>query len=59
MLGRDDAPDVDALRIMERAGGLLPLFFVVTGLIMNIGALSGRSGSKPTAAGNARCRGRP
>jgi Kef-type K+ transport system membrane component KefB len=42
MPGRDDAPDADVLRVMEQAGGLLlPLFFVVTGLTMNIGALSG------------------
>jgi Kef-type K+ transport system membrane component KefB len=42
MPGRDDAPDADVLRIMEQAGGLLlPLFFVVTGLTMNIGALNG------------------
>jgi len=41
MPGRDDAPDADVLRIMEQAGGLLlPLFFVVTGLTMNIGALN-------------------
>jgi Kef-type K+ transport system membrane component KefB len=43
MPGRDDVPDADVLRIMEQAGGLLlPLFFVVTGLTMNIGALNGR-----------------
>ena len=42
MPGRDDAPDADVLRTMEQAGGLLlPLFFVVTGLTMNIGALNG------------------
>lgn len=42
MPGRDGAPDADVLRTMERAGGLLlPLFFVVTGLTMNIGALNG------------------
>lgn len=42
MPGRDDAPDADVLRIMEQAGGLLlPLFFVVTGLTMNVGALNG------------------
>ncbi len=42
MAGRDDAPDADVLRVMEQAGGLLlPLFFVVTGLTMNIGALNG------------------
>lgn len=33
-------PDADVLRSMEGAGGLLlPLFFVVTGLSLNIGAL--------------------
>ncbi len=42
MPGRDDAPDADVLRVMEQAGGLLlPLFFVVTGLTVNIGALNG------------------
>jgi Kef-type K+ transport system membrane component KefB len=42
MPGRDDAPDADVLRVMEQAGGLLlPLFFVVTGLTMNVGALNG------------------
>lgn len=42
MPGREDAPDADVLRVMEQAGGLLlPLFFVVTGLTMNIGALNG------------------
>jgi Kef-type K+ transport system membrane component KefB len=42
MPSRDDAPDADVLRVMEQAGGLLlPLFFVVTGLTMNIGALNG------------------
>lgn len=43
MPGQDNAPDADVLRIMEQAGGLmLPLFFVVTGLTMNIGALNGQ-----------------
>ncbi len=42
MPGPDGAPDADVLRTLERAGGLLlPLFFVVTGLTMNIGALDG------------------
>jgi Kef-type K+ transport system membrane component KefB len=42
MPSRDDAPDADVLRAMEQAGGLLlPLFFVVTGLTVNIGALKG------------------
>lgn len=36
------APDKGLLRAMEQTGGLLlPLFFVVTGLTMNIGALGG------------------
>jgi Kef-type K+ transport system membrane component KefB len=39
----DEAPDADILRPMEEIGGLLlPLFFVVTGLSVNIGALDGR-----------------
>ena len=43
MPGLQDGPDADVLRVMEQAGGLLlPLFFVVTGLTMNIGALNGR-----------------
>jgi K+:H+ antiporter len=43
MPSRDDVPDADVLRIMEQAGGLLlPLFFVVTGLTMNVGALKGQ-----------------
>ncbi|MBL1103035.1 cation:proton antiporter [Streptomyces sp. 5-8] len=38
----EGAPDADVLRSMEQAGGmLLPLFFVVTGLTINLGALSG------------------
>lgn len=42
MPSRDDTFDADVLRAMEHAGGmLLPLFFVVTGLTMNIGALDG------------------
>ena len=42
MPSRDEAPDADVLRVMEQAGSLLlPLFFVVTGLTMNIGALNG------------------
>lgn len=37
---RDGAPDMDALRSMESAAKvLLPLFFVVTGLSLDIGAL--------------------
>jgi Kef-type K+ transport system membrane component KefB len=36
------APDKGLLRAMEQTGGLLlPLFFVVTGLTMNIGSLGG------------------
>jgi Kef-type K+ transport system membrane component KefB len=35
-------PDPDVLRSMEQAGGLLlPLFFVVTGLSLNVGAIRG------------------
>src|SRR2546429_3172033 len=35
-------PDSDVVRSMEQAGNLLlPLFFVVTGLSLNIGALHG------------------
>lgn len=42
MPGKDDVPDADVLRIMEQAGSLLlPLFFVVTGLTTNVGALNG------------------
>jgi Kef-type K+ transport system membrane component KefB len=38
----DGAPDAEVLRSTEQTGGLLlPLFFVVTGLTTNIGALSG------------------
>jgi Kef-type K+ transport system membrane component KefB len=44
MPGRDGAPDEDVLHSMEVAGGLLlPLFFVVTGLTTNIGALNGEA----------------
>ncbi|MEU9210830.1 cation:proton antiporter [Streptomyces sp. NPDC048415] len=40
---RDGVPDLDVLRAMEGAAGLLlPLFFVVTGLSLNVGAI-GRS----------------
>lgn len=40
--GGQEAPDADVLRPMEEAGGLLlPLFFAVTGLTANIGALNG------------------
>jgi Kef-type K+ transport system membrane component KefB len=35
-------PDADVLRTMEQAGGLLlPLFFIVTGLSLNVGAMRG------------------
>lgn len=38
----DGAPDAEVLRPMEEVGGLLlPLFFVITGLSLNIGALNG------------------
>ncbi|GCB46282.1 cation:proton antiporter [Streptomyces sp. NL15-2K] len=41
---RDGAPDADVLRAMEGATDLLlPLFFVVTGLSLNIGALDRNS----------------
>jgi Kef-type K+ transport system membrane component KefB len=40
--GRDRAPDAEVLRAMEQTGSLLiPLFFVVTGLSLDIGALGG------------------
>jgi Kef-type K+ transport system membrane component KefB len=40
MPGTDGTPDTEVLRPMEQIGGvLLPLFFIVTGLSMNIGAL--------------------
>ena len=42
MPGRDGSPDADVLSAMEGAGSLLlPLFFVVTGLSLNLGALHG------------------
>lgn len=42
MRGRGSAPDADVLRCMDQAGGLLlPLFFVVTGLSLNVGAVHG------------------
>jgi Kef-type K+ transport system membrane component KefB len=35
-------PDADVLRSMDQAGGLLlPLFFIVTGLSLNVGAMRG------------------
>jgi Kef-type K+ transport system membrane component KefB len=40
----DGRPDDSVLRPMEQAGGLLlPLFFVVTGLSLNIGSLGGEA----------------
>jgi Kef-type K+ transport system membrane component KefB len=40
MPGADGTPDAEILRPMDEIGGvLLPLFFVVTGLSVNIGAL--------------------
>jgi Kef-type K+ transport system membrane component KefB len=42
MRDRDRPPDADVLRAMDQAGSmLLPLFFVVTGLSLNIGRLDG------------------
>jgi len=42
MPGPDGAPDAEVVRPMEEIGGvLLPLFFVVTGLSVNVGALGG------------------
>jgi Kef-type K+ transport system membrane component KefB len=42
MPSADGAPDADVLRPMEEIGTvLLPLFFIVTGLSVNIGALDG------------------
>jgi Kef-type K+ transport system membrane component KefB len=42
MASADGTPDPEVLRPMEEVGGLLlPLFFVVTGLSLNIGALGG------------------
>src|SRR5580693_1803569 len=42
MPGPDGTPDAEVLRPMEQIGGiLLPLFFVVTGLSVNVGALDG------------------
>lgn len=44
MRPRDGAPDADVLRSMDRAGYLLlPLFFIVTGLSFNIGAIHGEA----------------
>jgi Kef-type K+ transport system membrane component KefB len=42
MPGKDGTPDPDVRRLMENVSGvLLPLFFVVTGLSVNVGALDG------------------
>jgi Kef-type K+ transport system membrane component KefB len=42
MPGKDGTPDPEVLRPMEEVGGmLLPLFFVVTGLSVNLGDLDG------------------
>jgi Kef-type K+ transport system membrane component KefB len=42
MRGTNRAPDADVVRVMDQAGSLfLPLFFVVTGLSLNIGAMRG------------------
>ncbi len=42
MPGRNGAPDAEVIRPMEEVGNLLlPLFFVITGLSLNIGALHG------------------
>lgn len=42
MRGTNRAPDADVVRAMDQAGSmLLPLFFVVTGLSLNIGAMRG------------------
>jgi Kef-type K+ transport system membrane component KefB len=44
MRGRNGAPDADVLRSMEQtASVLLPLFFVVTGLSLNVGAVRGNA----------------
>ena len=44
MRGRNRAPDAEVLRAMEQtAAMLLPLFFVITGLSLNVGALRGDS----------------
>jgi Kef-type K+ transport system membrane component KefB len=40
MPGMDGTPDAEVLRPMEQVGGvLLPLFFIITGLSLNVGAL--------------------
>jgi Kef-type K+ transport system membrane component KefB len=42
MRTKNDAPDADVVRSMDQAGSLLlPLFFIVTGLSLNIGSVYG------------------
>jgi Kef-type K+ transport system membrane component KefB len=42
MRGRNRVPDTEVLRALDQAGSmLLPLFFVVTGLSLNVGAVRG------------------
>jgi Kef-type K+ transport system membrane component KefB len=42
MRPKNGVPDADVVRSMEQAGGLLlPLFFIVTGLSLNIGSVHG------------------
>jgi K+:H+ antiporter len=42
MRGRNRVPDAEVLRALDQAGSmLLPLFFVVTGLSLNVGAVRG------------------
>jgi Kef-type K+ transport system membrane component KefB len=44
MRGRNRAADAEVLRVMDQAGGLLlPLFFVVTGLSLNVGSVRGNA----------------
>lgn len=44
MRGRNRMPDAEVLRAMDQSGGLLlPLFFVVTGLSLNVGAMRGNA----------------
>jgi K+:H+ antiporter len=44
MRPRNDVPDADVVRSMEQAGNLLlPLFFIVTGLSLNIGDVHGNT----------------
>ncbi len=42
MRGRNQMPDAEVVRAMDQSGGLLlPLFFVVTGLSLNVSAMQG------------------